>query len=47
MALAVDYQVTTGVAQCAVSDTGAVTDDHYVVLCHTSNVDKTSKQGDH
>ena len=47
VALAVDHQVTTGVAQCPISNTGAVPEDHYVVQCHTSNMGKTKNQGDH
>ena len=47
VALAVDHQMTTGMAQHLVSNTGDVPDDHCVVQCHTSNMGKTKKQGDH
>ena len=47
IALAVNHQVTTGLAQCPVSNIGAVPDDHCVVQYHTSNMGKTKKQGEH
>ena len=40
VALAVDYQVSSGVGWCPVSNPGAVPDDH------TSNMGKTKKQCD-
>ena len=45
--LVVDHQVTTGMGQCPVSNTGAIPDDHCVMWCHTSNMGKTKNQGDH
>ena len=43
----VDHQVTTDMAECPVSNTCAVPDDHCGVLSYTSNMGKTKKQGEH
>ena len=46
VALVVDQQVITSVAQHPLSSTGVVPDDHCVVQCQTSNMGKTKEQGD-
>ena len=43
VALAVDNQMTIGMAQRPVSNTGAVPNDQRVVLCHINNMGKTKK----